>query len=101
MINNISIFCNISLSKCHKLVNIDSSNGLVASHNKPFHSIVLQKWIIRMITKRSHRAYVSEIGIIEICLYQQRKLQRSETHKTCDESHGENCGWDDPGDDSH
>ena len=30
-----------------------------------------------------------------------RKLQRSETHRTCDESHGKNCGWDDPGDDSH
>ena len=32
---------------------------------------------------------------------QQRKLQRSETHRTCDESHGENCGWDDAGDNSH
>ena len=25
----------------------------------------------------------------------------SETHRTRDESHGENCGWDDPGDDSY
>ena len=49
MINNISIFCNISESKCHKLVNIDSSNGFLALHNRPFHSIVLQKRIIRMI----------------------------------------------------
>ena len=32
---------------------------------------------------------------------QQRKLQRSQTHRTRDESHGENRGWDDPGDDSH
>ena len=36
MINNFSIFCDISLSKWHKIVNTDSSNGLVALHNKPF-----------------------------------------------------------------
>ena len=36
MINNFSIFCDISLSKCHKIVNTDSSNGLAALHNKPF-----------------------------------------------------------------
>ena len=32
---------------------------------------------------------------------QQRKLQRPETHRTRDESHEENWGWDDPGDDSY
>ena len=36
MINNFSIFCDNSLSKYHKIVNIDSSNGLAALHNKPF-----------------------------------------------------------------
>ena len=42
MINNFSIFCDISLSKCHKIVNTDSSNGLAALHNKPFPEQKLQ-----------------------------------------------------------
>ena len=41
MINNFSIFYNISLSKCHTMVNIISGNGMVALHNKPFPKQIL------------------------------------------------------------
>ena len=41
MIHNFSIFYDISRSNCHNMVNTDSSNGLMALHNKPFHEQIL------------------------------------------------------------
>ena len=69
MLNNFSIFCDISLSKCHKMVNTDSSGGITQQAipwTNIYHSLLQGQKLGKISTGPTYKLILSFTGISDL-----------------------------------